>query len=200
MLVQSKEQYKELKKKFVPKMDALIGTNRSYPTMYFDDDLRQIFTYSNWGWKKSEIINYDEIEKIVAINDLTDKKGHPLIKAAAGGILLGGIGAVLGAMTGKDKTNGIINKLELDLYLKDNSVFHLVLIDPSLPQKTTSSTGKQAITDFDNWKAKIEEIINLNKMDSSNGINDLKQLKQLADDGVITQEEFEAKKKQILRI
>ena len=33
---------------------------------------------------------------------------------------------------------------------------------------------------------------------SNNGINDLKQLKELADQGIITQEEFEAKKKQIL--
>lgn len=202
MLVQSKEQYKEYKKKFVPKMDAIFGTNRPYPVMYFNDELRQIFTYSNWGWKKSEIINYDDIIKLVTINDLTDKKGHPLIKAAAGGALIGGIGAILGAMSGGTKTKGLINKLELDLYLKDKTVFHLNLVDPSLPQKTTSDTGKTAIADFDNWKVKIDEIINLNELNSkensNDNINDLKQLKQLADDGVITQDEFEAKKKQIL--
>ena len=33
---------------------------------------------------------------------------------------------------------------------------------------------------------------------SNNGINDLKQLKELADQGIITQEEFEAKKKKVL--
>lgn len=199
MKLQSKKQYKELKKQFVPKMDAIMGTNRSYPTLYFNDELRQIFKFSEWSWKKCEIINYDDIVKFVPINDLTDKKGHPLINAVAGGALLGGIGAVLGAVTGKGKTKGIINKLELDLYLKDESIFREVLIEPSAPQKTTGIIGKQAIVDFDNWKAKINEIMNLKEINTdSNGVNDLKQLKQLADDGIITQEEFEAKKKQIL--
>lgn len=34
----------------------------------------------------------------------------------------------------------------------------------------------------------------------NNGINDLKKLKELADEGIITQEEFEAKKKKILEL
>lgn len=71
-------------------------------------------------------------------------------------------------MKEKVKTNGIINSLELDLYLKNKSIFHLA--DSSLSQKTTSSTGKQAITDFDNWKVNIKEIINLNKIDKSSSI------------------------------
>ena len=41
---------------------------------------------------------------------------------------------------------------------------------------------------------------NNSNIQTNNGINDLKQLKELADQGIITQEEFEAKKKQILRL
>ena len=39
---------------------------------------------------------------------------------------------------------------------------------------------------------------NNSNIQTNNGINDLKQLKELADQGIITQEEFEIKKKQIL--
>lgn len=47
----------------------------------------------------------------------------------------------------------------------------------------------------------IQEAINTynnSSTQSNNGINDLKQLKALAEQGIITQKEFEAKKKQIL--
>lgn len=50
-------------------------------------------------------------------------------------------------------------------------------------------TIQKAINNYDNSSTQ-----------SNNGINDLKQLKELADQGIITQEEFEAKKKQILRL
>ncbi len=51
-------------------------------------------------------------------------------------------------------------------------------------------TIQEAINNYDNS--------NDSNIQSSNGINDLKKLKELADQGIITQEEFEAKKKQIL--
>ena len=50
-------------------------------------------------------------------------------------------------------------------------------------------TIQEAVNDYDNSSTQ-----------SNNGINDLKKLKELADQGIITQEEFEAKKKQILRL
>lgn len=51
-------------------------------------------------------------------------------------------------------------------------------------------TIQEAINNYDNS--------NNSSTQSNNGINDLKKLKELADQGIITQEEFEAKKKQVL--
>lgn len=207
MFVKDKTQYKEAKKDFVPKADIFLGTCRPYDMIYFNDNRKQLFIYNSdiLKWKKCQLINYDDIFKVVPIGEFKDKKGHPLLRSAVGATLAGDVGAVVGALTTKNKSKGIITKLQFDIYLKDKSIIKENLISPYLPTKVNSSTGKQALKDFDNWKSKFSEIMNLSKLESSQNsqtdeVEQLKQLKSLVDQGVITQDEFEAKKKKILGI
>ena len=92
-----------------------------------------------------------------------------------------------------------IDKLGVNISFSDGNTLLIPLI--TTETKKDSFTSNVLYQVFDKLCSLLNSIIDSNQIsndNSNNDISDLKQLKQLADDGVITQEEFEAKKKQIL--
>ncbi|UQS85805.1 PH domain-containing protein (plasmid) [Apilactobacillus apisilvae] len=68
-----------------------------------------------------------------------------------------------------------------------------------VPKKSVHDVAETIRTETENAKHKKQNS-EKPKNNSNDGINDLRKLKQLVDENVITQEDFEAKKKQILGI
>ncbi|MGL5382104.1 MAG: SHOCT domain-containing protein [Culicoidibacterales bacterium] len=145
--------------------------------------------------------------------------------AVVGGAVFGGAGAVTGAIIGKKNKNMSHLKIKLFLNDIDNPVIYISISDKPVA-KNSSAYDKQLkiadiiISTFDILFAKInndqlsnlhqesvtsinnlEESIKLNEIEKfDNDVEVLKKFKFLLDEGIITQEEFDIKKRQILKI
>ncbi|MHA5147557.1 SHOCT domain-containing protein [Oenococcus oeni] len=144
----------------------------------------------------SAIINYKPI-----VNGGTIKKHHGITRAVVGGALTGGAGAIVGAVTGGKKFSAV-NKLAIQIFFENNKDYQELFINKKM--KTDSSQYKKIQEDFNRLSSKLDMIISTNSTadikspSSSNDPDDLIKFKSLLDQGMITQEEFEAKKKEIL--
>ena len=144
-------------------------------------------------------VNADEIVSY-RINEKghDEHKHHTIARAVTGGILAGGVGAIIGGTTG-GKTNEFIDHLGIIINLIDGSYFEIPVLrsktkSNSFVAKVAYSALENIISILDSWKAQ--------KADTSK-INDdvpaeIRKYKSLADEGIITSEEFETKKKQLL--
>lgn len=125
-------------------------------------------------------------------------------RAAVGAVAFGGIGAVVGAVTGKKKSRSVIDTLKIKINMNDleNPVVYIDLIKSKV--KRNSSMYKTAIEQADKIISTLEILLKdqqVNEPDHSSPIStadELRKFKELLDDGIITQEEFDAKKKDLL--
>ncbi|MGI6752673.1 MAG: SHOCT domain-containing protein [Anaerovoracaceae bacterium] len=159
------------------------------------------------GKKHPNIYNFTDIIDFELLEDGSSIAKGGLGRALAGGILFGGVGAVVGGVTGGKKSKAICDSLKIKITLN------------SIGTPTTyidfikASTKKSSFVYKTNFKLAQEclSILQLMCSESSEqdqGVTDSKpgtseadeilKFKQLLDNGVITQEEFEMKKKQIL--
>ncbi len=136
--------------------------------------------------------HYFKIADVIDIDmDVRTKKGHTIRNAAIGGLVAGNIGAWVGASSTADK----ISKIIIRVTLKDGSKFSTYIKDPKKNdlndlQRIVDIAGDLASTILD-----VEDI-----SEGTNSLDDIVKLKELVDAGVLTEEEFSAKKKQILGI
>lgn len=173
--------------------------------LYFsiDDVSNEIFCYSNYKeirFKYEDIINVDVVENDVTVSD----KSVSLGGALAGGVLAGGIGAVVGGSSmGKTTSTKKLVKLVIRIRLRNCSVnsfdvncYHYY---ESYPY-TASYKNAQEVYDFlvvamDKVRPKVEEP----KVSSSKStIDELKELAELKNQGLITEEEFVTMKGKII--
>lgn len=133
-------------------------------------------------------------------NDGTNSIHHGLTRAAVGGLAFGGFGAVVGATTGK-KTFTEVTTMAITLIFKDGYTHDIKFI--TTPTKVNTLTYKLDEKEFYKWCNQLDLIINTQEQipePDNDQFNDLIKLKELLDANVITQEDFDAKKKQILGI
>lgn len=147
-------------------------------------------------YKYSDIINFELIE-----DGNTVTKGG-LGRAVAGGVLFGGVGAVIGGATGKKKTKGICSKLQIKITLNNVKTpveyINLIMTDfkkDGLVYKAAYNNAQEIIS--------ILEVIlnstNINSITNNSIADEIVKFKQLLDQGVITEEEFERKKQELLK-
>lgn len=120
---------------------------------------------------------------------IEEKHSRSAGKAAAGaivgGVLTGGVGAIAGAAIGGRK--------------KDDSVFFLDLMDYETKQEFTVQVKQvkghiHNVNDFRVANIPLEET----QVNPESAADEIKKFKNLLDEGIITQEEFDAKKKELL--
>ena len=157
--------------------------------------------------KFDEIIgyNYIEDEKIFSV-------GHFAGLTAAGGLLFGGVGAVIGAVLGSNQKRKV-KKMEIELYYLINNVqdvFPIRIYDNRFndPGSTTSSiykdylqVARQIMITLDNQLSVIKNEQNKdeeNDKENRSPADEIRKYKELFDEGIITAEEFEKKKKELL--
>lgn len=154
------------------------------------------------------VINYSDIISYrVNQQGHDERKHHGITRAIIGGALAGGGGAVVGAATGHKQTD-YIDHLGLVVNLKDGSNFELVFIRKIDQVKANSWSARSSFKQMNDYISIFDSIIAQNKqadssITSTNQIDpadEIRKFKKLADDGIITQEEFEQKKKQLLEL
>jgi len=133
-------------------------------------------------------------------------------RAVAGGLLLsvinfGGVGAIVGGVTGGKKSKGICTSMKIRLTLKnahtDTTYINLITTET----KTKGFIYKAAQTSAQQCISALQIIADVNETESVSNVNvvsgtspadEIMKFKQLLDAGIISQEEFDAKKRQLL--
>lgn len=166
--------------------------------LYFDDNNMQLLIK---GERKqdhtvieySQIISYSEI-----IDGKNVKKKKGVTRAIVGGALAGSTGAIVGASTG-GKQFDIVSRMAIVLNLSDNSFYNIELLNNEW--KKDSFVYKTTYETFLKILAKLDRIIKENGHPQSNSSADeIRKFKQLLDDGIITEEEFNKKKTDLLNM
>lgn len=135
------------------------------------------------------------------------KKHHGIARAATGGILFGGAGAIVGAMTG-GKHYDVISKISITVFLSNGDTFGATMLSDE--KKADSWTVKGAQQQLDQWCNLLDRIINDNQTQplqqsdgsshSTSNADEIRKYKDLFDDGIITKEEFDKKKAELLNL
>lgn len=151
-----------------------------------------------------KIYNYNEIIDFELLEDGESIAKGGLGRALVGGALFGGVGAIVGGITGGKKSKPICNSLKVKITINDinNPTVYVNFIN--------TSTKKSSIiyrTEFDlaqKCLSTLQLIVNGNQEVKETPIgsdaDEILKFKNLLDQGIISQEEFEAKKKQLLGI
>lgn len=115
-------------------------------------------------------------------------------KAVAGGLLFGGVGAVAGA-SGKRKAKEVITGCQIKIITR-NELYPVVNIY-CMPQEASEITAQLTVI-VDSLKKPQHTDVNI--VNTASGADEILKYKKLLDDGIITNEEFEEKKKQLLNL
>ena len=155
-------------------------------------------------------IPFKEIIECEVIEDKNTVMKGGVGRAIIGGALAGGVGAIVGANTRAGKN--MIYNLQIRIITSNinNSLYTINIINNLSGVNIDSYEYKNGISFANEVYATIVSIINQNNKQKDNGIlvkdnnmqesgfKKLEQLNDLKEKGIITQEEFETKKKELL--
>ena len=175
----------------------------------FDDNSSSLRITHISGFKTTyELFNYDQIVDFELLEDGESVTKGGLGRAVVGGALFGGVGAVVGSVTGGKKTKGVCNSMKIKITVRNASAQTAYIDFINTPTKTDSKTYKKA---RDNAQEALSALqLAIEKADpceatvtpaasaTTSAADEIMKYKQLLDAGAITQEEFDAKKKQLL--
>lgn len=175
----------------------------------FDDENKKImFPKSILKLTKAKIYNYSEIIEYEILEDGESITKGGLGRAVVGGVLLGGVGAVVGGLTGGKTTKRKIKTFQVKIVL-DNLAHPVEYIDMLNGSETKSDSFiyKAIKKDAEDIVAILAGILNEKSKETitestetsiTSGADEILKYKKLLDEGIITEEEFLSKKKQIL--
>ncbi len=173
-------QFDDVNKKFAVPKTSLTGKIRDM----------KIFDYSS-------IVEYELLEDGNSI-----EKGG-VGRAIVGGALFGGVGAVVGAATGH-KHKSTCSKLQIKITLNDIStpVVYVNFIEAETKKngilyKTVYPLAQEALSVL-SIITKSQEQTTPSGAEGFSEADEILKFKELLDEGIITQEEFDLKKKQLL--
>jgi len=169
------------------------------------DDINKKFRIPNTLKVAPTIYSYNEILEYELLEDNETIISGGLGRAITGGLLFGGVGAVVGGVTGKKKSKTVVESLKIKITLNNinSPVLYIKLINQ--PIKTDSSIYKSLYFRAQEILSCLSALQNNNNIIETESINDesstvrqIREYKSLLDDGIITEEEFNNKKKELL--
>jgi hypothetical protein len=207
-LKEAKRNYKEEMKQLASKMKA----NGNIPGIAKWDDSLQVISIGPIGF--STIVKYNTIKGIEIIEDIKqisstkvkgkEKRKGTFTRAAVGTLLMPGIGTLAGALTAKKESSGekettTSQQITKTIRLTRDDPFKSVLTFPYnseleyklqdiLDRNSTSSIQKKENTELETSSPTNSSIA-----------DELRKLKGLLDDGVLTEEEFKIQKERLLQ-
>ena len=165
------------------------------------DDTHQLFALRHDIFKYENLLTYELLE-----DGTTISKGG-LGRAVAGGLMFGTAGAIIGGATGKRKAKKFCNSMQIRVTLKDTYADTLYIRLISTKQSTSNYVYKGAQDAAQSCISVLENIIDINsankpsvssEVQTLSAADEILKFKQLMDAGIITPEEFDAKKTQLL--
>ena len=119
--------------------------------------------------------------------------------AVAGAIIGGGAAAIIGSQLGTETTTQIVTQddRKITLYINENNRHETLTIGSRNVEKTIEAL-RELIPNKEESVVQIESSKNANTTAAVSSADELKKFKELLDCGIISQEEFDAKKKQLL--
>lgn len=154
--------------------------------------------------KFSSIIDYELIEDGTSVT----KGGVSIGRAVVGGVLFGTAGAVLGGVSGKHVTTPLCTNMKIKITLNDMSapVTYITFINnktkkDSMIYKLAADSAQQCLSLLNlmclgNDAQQIQSY----SASSFSAADEIAKFKKLMDEGIITPEEFEKKKKDLLNL
>lgn len=151
---------------------------------------------------KRDIVSIDSIKSFEIIQNGQSISSGSLGRAVVGGVLFGGAGAVVGALTGR-KSKTKITELRIKLTIDDinNSVFYIPILAKEVYSDTAdyhvaAQAAEEVISTIDIMLSKNQAP----EGQTSSAADEIRKYKELMDDGIISIEEFEVKKKELLNL
>lgn len=184
-----------------------------------DESQKKICLIINRGAFISErIISYKDIFSIELFEDGTPitrtVRSSQIGSAVVGGLVLGGVGAIVGGLSGKTETSGKIKRIDLRLIVNDTEAPLHDVAFMNVENKRDSILYTQAIQQARHWHGIVEVLIR--RADAENNTSqieehplpatlsapfvadEIKRLAQLYNSGVLTLEEFQQQKTRLL--
>lgn len=184
---------------------AIFAQTKKIGVLSFDDDA-QIFMVRK-SRKEQNLYYYNQIVDFELLEDGDQVTKGGLGRAVAGGLLFGGVGAVVGGVTGGKKTKGICKSLQIKITLRNSpyQTEYIQFIDTET--KTKSFAYKAAYKDAQETLSALQLAVDMVKATVQeqstqviSGADEILKYKNLLDAGIITEEEFNKKKAQILAL
>lgn len=150
-------------------------------------------------------LNFEDINSYEVICDKQVINNDMLKNTASGKYIADGIGALVGVLSSLNSGEYITNlQIKLNLNNFDNPCVYVNYITRKI--KADSQMAKDLIKMCDENLAKLEiilkkeETVTPQESSSKDPIEEVKKLKELLDMGILTQEEFDKKKKELLNL
>lgn len=192
------------------KLASFTPTKKIGSYLEFDDNQKKWLLLSGLLGKrdKSKVYSYSDIVGFELLEDGESVSQGGLGRALVGGALFGGAGAVVGSVTGKKKSKSICNSLKVKITINDINNPTLYISFLSTATKKDSFVYKSSYQMAHECLSTFQIICdNQEALQSSNNISvagstadEIRKYKQLFDEGILTQEEFDAKKKALLEV
>ncbi|EGP5214552.1 SHOCT domain-containing protein [Enterococcus faecium] len=170
---------------------------------YFDDIHKKAFIKKSILKNREQcVFNYNDLISYTPIFEGSKiKKHHGITRAVVGGVLAGPIGALVGAGTGGKEFESV-KQLGVMVHLADNSSVKYLIINSET--KLDSIVGRASMDIYNKLVAKLEWIVKEKEgvptNTSESQADEIRKYKELLDDGIITEEEFNKKKQELLEI
>ena len=201
----SLEQFKDLynEKKA---LSALPQKERFHVTSYYGDleldENKQLFRLRGIIYKFNQLGSYNLVENGSSVTS----GGLGIGRAVVGGVIAGPVGAIIGGVTKQKKHTDMVENLSISISFKNAQpntqkltyIYKKQAKDQSYEKALLKA--KETLSGFDTIVASMAS----NEPNSSiketeiSGADEIRKFKELLDDGIITQEEFYAKKKELL--
>lgn len=204
-LKEAKRRYKEEMKQLSSSMKA----NGNIPGIAKWDDSLQVISIGPIGF--STIVKYNTIKGIEIIEDIKqisstkikgkEKRKGTLTRAAVGTLLMPGIGTLAGALTAKKESSG---EKETTTSQQVTKTIRLTRDDPfksilTFPYNVELECKLQNILDSNSTQNIQSTNLETSSPTNSSIADELRKLKDLLDDGVLTEEEFKIQKERLLQ-
>ncbi len=170
---------------------------------------------------KSKIFNYNDILECEILEDgesiTKTARGSQLGGMLIGGLALGGIGAIIGGLSGSKTNIDKVKSIDLKIVVNDVNEPMFILnflnvkntLDPNDGYKNNHPTYTNAIKSARYWHSLLKVLIkkadeedekkeNIQSTQNLSIADELKKLKLLLDDEILTKEEFEEQKAKLL--
>lgn len=175
----------------------------------FDDTRQKILVYNGLAGRKksSKIYNYSDIIDFELLEDGETITKGGLGSALVGGALFGGVGAVVGGVTGGKKSKGVCSSLKIKITIND-------ILEPAVYLTFLATKIKKSNPIYQSIYASTQECLStlqlicrkqeISLTDSALTVNntsnadEILKYKELMDKGIISGDQFEQKKKQLL--